>query len=262
MAKELIDVTGQRFGRYVAIKEIEPRQYPSGKKGRMYLCQCDCGNTREVAMNGLRQGNSRSCGCYQKEIAKHNTFKDLTGKVFGRLTVIKEGAGRVYDNGTQNATWICQCECGNTHETTTAILNSGKSNSCGCIQSMMMVERMSGKNHYNYNPNLTNEQRLKHRYVLGGKNAEKWRNDVYKRDNYTCQVCGARNGKGKRIDHNAHHLDGWNWCEEKRFDLDNGITLCKECHYDFHNTYGRGDNTKEQFEEHVEILAKGRLEWT
>ena len=67
---------------------------------------------------------------------------------------------------------------------------------------------------------------------------------VLARDNYTCQCCGK-----KQSDIEAHHLDGYNWCVERRTDETNGITLCKTCHKNFHLHYGRGDNTREQFEE-------------
>ena len=50
---------------------------------------------------------------------------------------------------------------------------------------------------------------------------------------------------------NAHHLNGWNAFPEQRFDLDNGVTLCTDCHKDFHSQYGYGDNTREQFNEYA-----------
>ena len=48
---------------------------------------------------------------------------------------------------------------------------------------------------------------------------------------------------------NAHHLNGWAWAKDQRFDLENGITLCENCHKLFHSIYGRGKNTREQYEE-------------
>ena len=45
----------------------------------------------------------------------------------------------------------------------------------------------------------------------------------------------------------AHHLDGFHWCKEHRFDVENGITLCNDCHRDFHFYYGSKHNTEHQF---------------
>lgn len=53
-----IDITGRRFGKLVAIKEM-----PS-KNGKTYwLCQCDCGNEKVVQTCHLRKGMTKSCGC-------------------------------------------------------------------------------------------------------------------------------------------------------------------------------------------------------
>ena len=78
---------------------------------------------------------------------------------------------------------------------------------------------------------------------LYGQDYINWRNNVYKRDNYTCQCCG--DDKGGNL--NAHHLEGYNWCKDKRLDESNGITLCEQCHNEFHKIYGRGNNTIAQF---------------
>jgi hypothetical protein len=54
---------GQRFGRLTVIREIE-------KKGnRRFKCKCDCGNECTVRLNSLRNGNTTSCNCLQKEVA-------------------------------------------------------------------------------------------------------------------------------------------------------------------------------------------------
>lgn len=52
-----------------------------------------------------------------------------------------------------------------------------------------------------------------------------WRTSVYKRDNYTCQICNRR---GCVL--NADHIKPFAFFPELRFDLKNGRTLCKECH--------------------------------
>lgn len=97
-----------------------------------------------------------------------------------------------------------------------------------------------GEENPNYRHEITDEEREVGRLIEG---YGVWRKAVYDRDNYTCQCCGY--DKGGTL--NAHHLDGYDWCKEKRLDVDNGITLCETCHIDFHSIYGRGNNKKEQF---------------
>lgn len=53
-----------------------------------------------------------------------------------------------------------------------------------------------------------------------------WRSEIFERDNFTCQIC---NNYGQRL--NAHHIKKFSNNHEKRMDSDNGITLCKSCHF-------------------------------
>lgn len=62
MGRPFIDITGQRYGRLVAIS----RQYLLGHR-EYWLCQCDCGNRVVVAKSDMRSGVTRSCGCFKKE---------------------------------------------------------------------------------------------------------------------------------------------------------------------------------------------------
>jgi len=60
---------------------------------------------------------------------------------------------------------------------------------------------------------------------------KKWRMSVFERDSFVCRKCGSE----KEI--NAHHIIPWSRTEEGsplRFDVSNGITLCKDCHLDAH----------------------------
>ena len=68
-----------------------------------------------------------------------------------------------------------------------------------------------------------------------------WREAVFARDNWTCQKCKEKGGKL-----HPHHIQNFAQYPELRFAIDNGITLCKDCHREFHKKYGRKNNTKEQ----------------
>lgn len=56
-----IDITGQRFGRLVALSLV-PRQQRRSKISH-WLCRCNCGRTPIVALNNLRGDTAKSCGC-------------------------------------------------------------------------------------------------------------------------------------------------------------------------------------------------------
>ena len=56
-----------------------------------------------------------------------------------------------------------------------------------------------------------------------------WRESVYRRDDYTCQICGERGGKL-----NAHHIKPFAYFPELRTSIENGITLCTRCHRAVH----------------------------
>lgn len=64
----------------------------------------------------------------------------------------------------------------------------------------------------------------------------KWRSEVFKRDNWTCQECGIRNNKL-----HPHHIKSFAEYPELRLEVSNGITLCHDCHKKTPN-YGRNLN--------------------
>ncbi len=73
-----------------------------------------------------------------------------------------------------------------------------------------------------------------------------WRKSVFKRDKFTCRCC---NKHSKNLQ--AHHILNWKNNKDLRYNIDNGITFCKECHIKFHQIYGKKDNTNMQVEEFI-----------
>lgn len=97
------------------------------RNGRTYwVCQCDCGSEpKEIMGKHLSSGATVSCGCYRPDRAI-----DLTGKKFNRWTVKR----RVANSQDGKATWLCECECGNTAIHAGGTITSGHSKSCGCYK--------------------------------------------------------------------------------------------------------------------------------
>ena len=130
--------------------------------------------------------------------------------------------------------------------------------------------RMAGEKNPMYGRKLSNEQKQKisefnKGRIAGDKNPNwkggctplskqirytteyhKWRDTCYKRDNYTCQNC---NNKGRYLhchhkkyistiqkEYNIKNLDEALKCQEL-WDINNGITLCKKCHYELHKKF-------------------------
>lgn len=113
------DLVGKTFNLLTVIRKSENQ-----KKGQgvYWECKCECGNITTARTTDLLNGIKKSCGClkYKKN--------DLTGKTFGKLTVIKKSDTRI----SNVRTWECRCECGNTVLARTGDLISGAKTSCGC----------------------------------------------------------------------------------------------------------------------------------
>ena len=124
-------------------------------------------------------------------------------------------------------------------------LHDGKTFCCDCASKILL----SGKNHYLWDETKTEEERIKGRRTTDGYTD--FIKIVLQRDNYTCQCCNKNNCRL-----HVHHLNGYDWYEIGRTDPNNGISLCEDCHKKFHEVYGKGNNTKEQFEEWMGSIVK------
>ena len=86
--------------------------------------------------------------------------------------------------------------------------------------------------------------RNKNHRIRNSVNYLLWRKSCFERDNFTCQKTGQNGG-----DLNVHHINNFSEFIELRFAIDNGITLSKKAHEEFHKMYGYKNNTKEQLED-------------
>ncbi|WP_025912064.1 HNH endonuclease [Priestia flexa] len=102
--------------------------------------------------------------------------------------------------------------------------------------------RTKGEKHYNWKGGISKKNTV----LRQSSEYKNWRLGVYQRDNYTCKCCNVNSNKLQ-----AHHIENFSSNEGKRFDLENGITLCEDCHKKFHNVYGRQNNNKEQIIEFI-----------
>ena len=87
-----------------------------------------------------------------------------------------------------------------------------------------------GKDSPNWKGGITTENNLL-RWCQKNKDL---RELVFSRDDYTCQICGARNGNGKAIFLNSHHIKSWAKYPQLRFKASNCTTLCVPCHKKVH----------------------------
>lgn len=105
-----------------------------------------------------------------------------------------------------------------------------------------------GKNSPHWKKHLTQEDRDYRRCLPGYK---AFVLNVFRRDGFKCGCCGDDRG-GNLV---AHHLNSYNWDKENRTNPNNAVTLCNDCHKEFHRQYGNGDNTREQFIEFIEFIV-------
>lgn len=72
---------------------------------------------------------------------------DLLGRHFERLTVVARHGTAVSPSGTQRATWLCRCECGNASVVRSADLVRGTQLSCGCLKVERTRARLTTHGH-------------------------------------------------------------------------------------------------------------------
>lgn len=118
------------------------------EKHSLYLCRCDCGVEKYIDCDAVLSDRQKSCGCLRRIRKPY----DLTGRKFGRLTVIKflNKKGKYYY-------WECLCDCGNTTTVSSGNLLSGSTLSCKCQRKENLVKSKTKHN--------SSKSRLYHIYL-------------------------------------------------------------------------------------------------
>jgi hypothetical protein len=208
------------------------------KRTKNHLCSIEC---RQLWLAQKRKDKTefiiKHCQNCNEEIRRTKShFKNRPAKKYFCSTKCKDENLKKGRGGFTPI--IIECSHCNLNFT---ITKKGQRKRKYCSKECMQLGFPKGENHNNFKPELSRDYRSKHRLFT---EVQVWRTEVFQRDLYTCQLC---NKKGDRL--NAHHFENYSANKEKRFDIDNGITLCVKCHKSFHKKYGVVRNNKKQFEE-------------
>ncbi len=144
---------GTQFGKWKIIEYLGKIGYGrSGRTTEKCLCECECGERKEVVLDNLIRKKSRSCRSCSRKL-------DLTGMLYGNLTVRKQ---------TNKELWECECSCGKLTEKSTEYLRNNRNPSCGCVRrkhnligkrfgSLQVMDYVIGGNGYNCKCNRCGE---------------------------------------------------------------------------------------------------------
>ena len=154
-------------------------------------------------------------------------YRDLTGKKFNRLTVLKE-VGRDYE---QSVLWLCKCDCGNETVVSTKKLNNGHTKSCGCLHREKFIYKTHGKSNTRIykiwakmlercnNPKTPAYKNYGGRgitYQDSWKDFNNFYEDMYESYKAHCKECGEKETTLDRINVNGNYTkENCRWATRK-----------------------------------------------
>lgn len=200
--------------------------------------QCSQGHLFKMSFDCFKNKN------YRCPICSHKLQADQQRFIIDDVKIMIENLGyKLIATEYINCDTPISIQCKNNHITNISLKNL--QNGKGCR--ICAIHRRSKENSYLWKGGITP---LTQQIRQSLKYAE-WRKQVFERDDYTCQRCLQ---KGNKLQ--AHHIENCSSNEDLRFDVNNGITLCKKCHLplfkdSFHNLYGCINNNRSQIEEYI-----------
>jgi len=224
------NLIGQTFGKLFVESPVEKDNFAR------FNCKCECGKSIIVKNHRLLDGSCCSCGC------QNLNKQDISGQIFGRLTVLK----KFEKNKFGHWHYLCQCSCGKETLVAQSHLRRGNIKSCGCL-SKEVASKLGSAKIGSLNPSWRGGIAIAN--IRKTKEYSSWRRFILKKYDRICIICGDK----KQLQ--AHHLDSVTGHFDKTLDPDNGVCLCKNCHTLFHIEYGFGENNRDQFLEFANSLG-------
>lgn len=222
-----VDHSGARFGRLLVVKKVDKDRFGNSR----YLCRCDCKNEIIVLGCSLTKGDTKSCGCYRKEVTSKNRRK-LGGVIKRNIALFDTYAKQLLPmekvrRYPRISGEVLQVICYNCKKWFTPKLTDVKR------RIMAISGKISGEQHFYCSDDCKHTcdvfwqiTRRKSEIVSNRPYVDpEWRHMALERDGYECQICGSK------INIDVHHIEPATQNPILSNDVDNAITLCKNCHY-------------------------------
>lgn len=199
-----------------------------GTHKKSFTIQCSQGHIYLSSWDNFVTKNSNCKECFEVKMKLN-----LIGKPVLARRISKEKADFYVKNSCfpcqlidivfeERTFLIVECERGHVSKRRPDMLLKDQCNSC-------FYEDARGVNSVHYKPNKSREIRQTCESIY-----KNWRNQVFERDLYACQFC--QDNRGKNLE--AHHISGWKDFPDQRYEVSNGVTLCKICHNKYHSFAG------------------------
>lgn len=134
------DLTGNKYGKLTVKKMLY--NYNNTNRTKC-LCDCDCGSKDIIRESyQLTHASNSSCGCGKKEYVRKSCGKDIDGQKFGRLLILNT----LWENNPPLVN--CLCDCGNTVLLNKKDVQTGHTNSCGCLRTKVF-DKINDVDHTN-----------------------------------------------------------------------------------------------------------------
>jgi len=238
------DLTGQTFGKLTVISMADGRDK---WKQIQFNCVCSCGNALCVSGAYLRRTAYPVCPSCSKYIPG-TTIVDLTGKVFGKLSVISVSSKR---GNKRQVHWNCACSCGKHCTVMGARLRNGKTKSCGCVVQNNNREDAILRKQYS---------EIKYMQHKNGRantiSFELFKELIFK----PCVYCGVVSSKElpdygknkKKISDTVLHVNGIDRIDSSKGYIEcNVVTCCSRCNA------AKQDISMREFREHIKKMYCG-----